>query len=49
MSIGLPIGPRMSRLGQPVINVEERAGIFEGVGTEELLIGKHLSDLGRGR
>jgi len=38
----------MPRLGQPVVDVGESAGVFERVGSEWLLAGDHLADLGWG-
>ena len=35
----------MLGLGQPVIDIVEGAGVFEGVRVEELPLGDHLLDL----
>ena len=38
----------MLGLGQPVIDIVEGAGVFEGVREEGFSVGDHLLDLGRG-
>jgi hypothetical protein len=44
-ALDLAVGPRVSRLGQPVLDVEFGAGELEGVAEEWLLAGQHLLDL----
>ena len=47
-ALDLTIGPRVSRLGEPVLDIELGAGELEGVAEEWLLAGQHLLDvLGR--
>jgi hypothetical protein len=44
-SFDLPVGPGMLGLCQPMIDIVEGAGVFEGVRVEELPLGDHLLDL----
>ena len=46
-SLDLTIRPWMLRLRQPVIDIVEGAGIFEGMRSEGLLLGDHLPDFHR--
>ena len=47
-ALDLAIGPRVPRLGQPVLDIELGAGELEGMAEEWLLAGQHLLDvLGR--
>ena len=43
----LAVGPGVLGLGQPMIDIVEGAGVFEGMRVEELPIGDHLFDLSR--
>jgi len=43
-SLDLTIRPWMLRLRQPVLDIVEGAGIFEGMRSEGLLLGDHLPD-----
>jgi hypothetical protein len=45
-SIGLTVGSAVPGLCQPVIDIVEGAGIFEGVRAEEPPLSDHLLDLG---
>jgi hypothetical protein len=43
----LAVGPGVLGLGEPMIDIVEGAGVFEGMRVEELPIGDHLFDLSR--
>ena len=45
--LDLPIRPGMLRLCQPVVDIVDGAGIFEGMRSEGLLVGDHLPDFHR--
>ena len=42
--LDLAIRPRMLWLRQPVVNIIDGAGIFEGMRSEWFVVGDHLSD-----
>jgi hypothetical protein len=46
--LDLTVGPGMLGLGQPMIDVVEGAGIFEGMREEGLPVSDHVPDFGRG-
>lgn len=45
--LDLAVGPRMLGLGQAMVDVDDGAGVFEGMCSEGLLAFDHLPDLGR--
>ena len=46
-ALNLAIGPRMPWLGEPVINVMNGTGVFEGMAPEEFAFSDHLLDVSR--
>ena len=46
-ALNLAIGPRVPRLGQPVINVIDSAGIFKGMAPKSTTLLEGLFDIGR--
>ena len=47
-SLDLPIRPGMLGLGQPMIDIIEGAGVFEGMGEEGFPVSDHVPDFCRG-